>query len=195
MAQEPLTNTTKLIIIGGSSGSLEALLVMLPLFKTTFNIPVILVLHRSNNPDNGLAQLLAARTNLQVKEADEKDSLQPGWIYIAPPDYHLLVEEDGTLSLDQSEKVNYCRPSIDVSFISAAEAYKDRLTAVLLSGANADGAAGMKMVKICGGNNIVQDPASAQVSYMPQQALLVAPIDDVASPEAIAHLLNGITGL
>jgi two-component system chemotaxis response regulator CheB len=192
MEKKPVIHTSKLIVIGGSSGSLDALLVILPILKKEFNIPIVIVVHRSNQSDSGLAELLSTRTTLQIKEADEKDVLEPGWIYIAPADYHLLVEDDETLSLDLSEKVNYCRPSIDVSFISAAAAYKKRLTAVLLSGANADGAAGIKTVKECGGFTIVQHPDESPVSYMPEQAILLSPVDKILKSVDIAAALNNI---
>ncbi|MDE3247712.1 MAG: chemotaxis protein CheB [Bacteroidota bacterium] len=191
MAEVALTNA-RLIIIGGSSGSLEALLQMLPLLKTSFPLPVVLVLHRGTLADNSLTELLASRTTLQVKEADDKDLLEPGCIYIAPPDYHVLLEQDGSLSLDVSEKINFSRPSIDVSFISAAEVYGDGLIAVLLSGANADGALGMLMVAQKGGFVLVQDPATAAVAYMPEKAIQQSPVDRVLEPIAIAALLNKV---
>ena len=192
MEEKQVRGTNRLIIIGGSSGSLEALLAMLPKLDNKFAIPIVIILHRSGNTDNGLTDLLCSKTVLHIKEADEKDRLQRGWIYLAPPDYHLLLEEDGTVSLDASQKVNYSRPSIDVSFMSAAEVYKERLTAVLLSGANADGAGGMKTIKQLGGRNIVQDPAEAVVSYMPEQAMLLSPAADVLTVVNIAKLLNEI---
>jgi two-component system chemotaxis response regulator CheB len=192
MAEKQVGKTKRLIIVGGSSGSLEALLSLLPKLHRKFSIPIIIVLHRSGQPDTGLAELLSTKTYLQLKEADEKELLQPGWIYLAPPDYHLLLEEDGSISLDASQKVNYSRPSIDVSFVSAAAVYKNGLTAVLLSGANADGAQGMQVIKQCGGRNIVQDPAEAAVSYMPEQAILLCGTTDVMGIAKIATLLNSI---
>jgi two-component system, chemotaxis family, protein-glutamate methylesterase/glutaminase len=192
MEEKQLTGSHRLIIIGGSSGSLEALLKMLPSIDKKFSIPIVIILHRSSSTDNGLTELLLTKTVLHIKEADEKDRLRPGWIYLAPADYHLLLEEDGTLSLDASEKINYSRPSIDVSFISAAEVYKEGLTAVLLSGANSDGANGMKTVKQFGGRTVVQDPLEAVVSYMPEQALLLSPADEVLTVVNIAKLLNEI---
>ncbi len=190
MAEEQVIGTTRLIVIGGSSGSLDALLVILPALSPGFTIPIIIVVHRNSNADNGLTELLAVKTSLHIKEADEKDKLLPGWIYLAPPDYHVLVEEDGTISLDASEKVNYCRPSIDVTFTSAAAVYKQELVGVLLSGANADGAKAMSIIKEYGGRNIVQDPAEALVNYMPEQAILLSPVDAVLPAAAIANLLN-----
>ena len=190
MAQKQVKKRTALIVIGGSSGSLDALLILLPLLLPSFSLPIVIVLHRSTSADNGLTDLLAGRTSLHIKEADEKDVLQPGWIYLAPPDYHLLLEENGSISLDASEKVNYSRPSIDVSFISAAAAYGAGLVAVLLSGANADGAQGMRTVKECGGRNIVQDPAEAVVGYMPAQAILLSAVDEVLPAADIAAFMN-----
>ncbi|MEO5681705.1 MAG: chemotaxis protein CheB [Chitinophagaceae bacterium] len=189
MAQKQVTGR-RLIIIGGSSGSLEALMVILPALRKDFTIPVLIVLHRSISADNGLRDLIASRTSLQVKEADEKEILLAGWIYLAPPDFHVLLEEDGTASLDVSEKIHYSRPSIDVSFTSAAPVYRQHLTAVLLSGANSDGAAAMRVVKEYGGNNVVQDPAEAMVSYMPEQAILLAGVKTVLPANQIAVLLN-----
>lgn len=190
MAEKQIAQAPKLIVIGGSSGSLDALLTILPSLKPGFCIPIVMVLHRSYQADNGLTELLAAKTSLQVKEADEKDLLQPGWIYIAPPDYHLLIETNTAVSLDVSEKVHYSRPSIDVTFTSAAHAYGSRLTAVLLSGANADGAQAMVLIKQLGGRNIVQDPEDALVGYMPGQAILLSAIDSIVPAAQIAGLLN-----
>ncbi len=135
MAENKIIRNKKLIIIGGSSGGIEAVLLILEKLRSTFSIPIILVLHRSQAIDNNLTELFAYKTNLTVKEADEKDELLEGHLYIAPPNYHLLIEADGSLSLDVSEKILFSRPSIDVSFESAARAYGPNLTAVLLSGA------------------------------------------------------------
>ncbi|MBC7935875.1 MAG: chemotaxis protein CheB [Rhizobacter sp.] len=191
MAQEQI-NKAGLIIIGGSSGSLEVLMKVLPALKKDFAIPLIIIMHRNTVADSALTELFASRTSLNVKEADEKDALQAGYIYIAPPDYHLLTEADRTLSLDVSERVHYCRPSIDVSFMSAAVAYKNELVAILLSGANADGAAGIKTIKEAGGYTIVQEPGEAGVSYMPEQALLTNAVDRVMKGDELAEWLNNL---
>ncbi len=137
----------EMLAIGGSAGSLEFIIRTLPLFWTSLGIAVIIVLHRKSNGDSTLTNLLATRTSLVVKEVEEKESILPGVIYIAPPDYHVLIEKDYTFSLDYSEKVNYSRPSIDITFESAADVYGQRLACLLLSGSNADGVAGMKAVK------------------------------------------------
>lgn len=190
MAEKQMIIERKLIVIGGSSGSLDALMVIMPLLKKDFAVPVAIVLHRSSTADNGLVNLLAGKTSLHIKEADEKDTLLPGWIYVAPPDYHLLTEENGTLSLDASEKIHYSRPSIEVSFTAAAAVYGKGLTAILLSGANADGALAMSVVKQYGGCNIVQDPEEAIVPFMPAQALALSPVDHILGAAAIAAFLN-----
>ena len=193
MAEEQIKTGFRLVCIGGSSGSLEALSQLLPVLDNRFRLPVLIVLHRSNAMDNGLTTLLASRTSLTIKEAEEKELLQPGSIYLAPPDYHVLLEEDGTLSLDVSEKVHFSRPSIEVSFSSAAHSYKKGLVAVLLSGANADGAAAMIEVKNFGGVTIVQDPQEALVDFMPLRAIQLAPVDYILRAADIVALLNGFS--
>lgn len=190
MEKETMTSPEKLIVIGGSSGSLEVLMNMLPLVDKRLRVPVIIVLHRNNQSDNGLVELFASKTDLIVKEADEKDILQPGTIYIAPPDYHLLIEQDKTLSLDASAKVNFSRPSIDVTFSSAADVFGKGLTTILLSGANADGADAMIHVKQCGGKLIVQDPGEALVGYMPRQAIEQNDVDLILKTEEIGNWIN-----
>lgn len=192
MEKKQVINNDQLIIIGGSSGSLDALLTILPMLKQDFCIPLVIVLHRSLHADNSLADLLASRTTLKVKEADEKDMMERGWLYIAPPDYHLLIEDDGSMSLDCSEKIHYSRPSIDVSFISAAAAYKNRLIGILLSGANADGATGLKTIYQCGGKTIVQNPRDAIVGYMPEQAIDICDRHLIINAADIAAMLNNM---
>ena len=190
MAQNLVTTSAKLIVIGGSSGSLEALMNIFSLLDANFDIPLIIVLHRNNNANTSLTQLLTVKTNLTVKEADEKESINPGYVYLAPPDYHLLIEQDGSFSLDDSEKINYSRPSIDVTFQSAASIYKEGLVAILLSGANADGAGGLTYVKKMGGIAIIQDPDEALFSYMPLQAIAQTTPDAILPATAIAACLN-----
>lgn len=180
----------QLILIGGSSGSLEAILSIFPLLKPGFVIPILLILHRNNQGDDSLALLLSAKTVFFVKEADEKEAILPGNLYIAPADYHLLIEKGRTFSLDASPKVNYSRPSIDVCFTSAATVYKENLIAILVSGANADGAAGLKTVQANGGTIIVQDPKEAIFSYMPEQAIIETLTTNVMNLENIAAFLN-----
>jgi len=178
------------LIIGGSAGSLEVLLKVLPALDTDLAFPVLIVIHRKNGADSLLPELLSGRTRLTVKEAEEKELLLPGVIYIAPSDYHVLVEMDHTLSLDYSEKINYSRPAIDASFQTAAEVYQDRLACILLSGSNADGVDGLKYVKDWGGMAVIQNPDNAQVAYMPNQAKSQVKIDHILNAEDMAEFIN-----
>lgn len=186
-------NTCKALIIGGSAGSLDVLLHLLPGLKSDLSFPIVIVVHRKQGNDLLLANLLASRTTMQVKEAEEKETILAQNIYIAPPDYHLLIERDFSFSLDYSEKVNYSRPSIDVTFQSAAEVYAATLACLLLSGSNADGVNGLKAVKRFGGLALAQDPASASVSYMPEQAILNVDMDAVLPIEEMAAYLNSLS--
>jgi len=149
-------------------------------------------LHRKSNTDSILIDLFQTKTTLTVKEADEKDVLEKGCIYIAPADYHLLIEDNGTLSLDFSEKINFSRPSIDVTYQSAAEVYGSRVACLLLSGASSDGTAGLKYVKYKGGMTIVQNPATAEVAYMPQQAIAGVAIDYIIDADKIPAFINAL---
>ncbi|ALL04144.1 chemotaxis protein CheB [Pedobacter sp. PACM 27299] len=177
-------------IIGGSAGSLEVLLKVLPAVNPSLSFPIVIVIHRKHGADSLLPGLLSSRTTMPVKEADEKEMMVPGIIYIAPSDYHLLIEMDRTFSLDYSEKVNYSRPAIDVTFQTAAEAFKEELVCLLLSGSNADGVNGLATVKQWGGIAVIQHPDSAQVAYMPEQARKNVAIDRILRIEEIAAFIN-----
>ena len=178
------------LIIGGSAGSLDVLLKVLPLISPSLSFPIVIVIHRKHGADSLLPELLSGRTALRVKEIDEKERIEPGTIYIAPSDYHTLIEQDHSFSLDYSEKINYSRPAIDATFQTAAEVYKEKLTCILLSGSNADGVDGLKSVKIWGGTTVIQDPATAQVAYMPQQAAIHAKIDYILNIKDMADFIN-----
>jgi two-component system chemotaxis response regulator CheB len=190
MAKGQLMNRSgKTIVIGGSAGSLSPLLRIIPLLRNDMNVSVLIVMHRMpSSEDNVLQEVLESRTSLEVKEVDDKDDLLPGRIYIAPPDYHVLVEKDGSMTLDDSEKVNFSRPSIDVTFETAAEVFGPSLVAVLLSGANADGAAGLIKVKEKGGRVIIQDPATADFGFMPQKGLEVVTADLILKKDNVDWL-------
>jgi two-component system chemotaxis response regulator CheB len=189
MAQDEMI---ELVIIGGSSGSLDAILKILPKLRRDFIMPIIIVMHRNIASDSVLEEVLASRTNLKVVEAEEKEMISSGYIYIAPPDYHLLIENDHTISLDYSEKVNYSRPSIDVSFESAAEVYREKLACIILSGANADGTKGIMYAKRVGSKIIIQDPVEAIVPFMPEHAIAHASINNVLSIQGIISFLNAL---
>lgn len=173
------------IVIGCSYGGLQALEKILSELPKGFPIPLAVVQHISPNPGGLLASLLGRTANLTVKEAEDKETVAPGTIYLAPPDYHLLIERGAAFSLSSDEKVNYSRPSIDVLFESAADAYGPGLMGVILTGANADGAIGLKRIKEQGGFTVVQDPRTAAASEMPRAAIeqtgpdLVIPLEEI----------------
>ncbi|QEC44776.1 chemotaxis protein CheB [Pseudobacter ginsenosidimutans] len=190
MEKDLLNRTFNLIIIGGSAGSLQVILKLLPELRLQLPVTIVIVLHRKPSHDETLVELLSAKSRWPVREVEEKEPILPNHIYIAPADYHLLVESDFTFSLDVSEKVNYSRPSIDIAFESAAEVYGPSVLAILLSGANADGQEGMQNIKSAGGACIVQDPDTAEVAYMPLQAITHVEIDNVLHAEEMAPFLN-----
>lgn len=175
----------KIIAIGGSAGSLEVVLKIIEALPSATQSVFIIVLHRKNSSDSILPDLLSSKTTLPVKEVEDKEPIQAGTIYIAPPDYHLLIEDEETFALDSSEKVQYSRPSIDVSFESIADCFDKNVLSILLSGANADGAQGLAAIKAEGGYTIAQDPSTADVGYMPQQAINLGIVDSILSPEEI----------
>ena len=177
------------IVIGVSSGGMNAMKVIFKLLPKDFNIPIIIVQHISPRSDNQWISLLNDKSNLYIKEADEKEKIEPGKIYIAPPNYHLLVERNKTFSLTIDERVNFARPSIDVLFESAAEAYKSKLIGVVLTGSNDDGTKGMKRIKEYGGLTIVQDPDTAESSYMPASAIAAMEVDYILALDGIINLL------
>ena len=154
------------------------------------NFAVVIIFHRKRYDDSSLLKLLTDRTEFIVKEAEEKEQMRPGVIYLAPPDYHLLVEKDETFSLDDSEKVNFSRPSIDVTFESASEVLGDKLACLLLSGSNADGVAGLMKAKASHALVFIQDPASAEVSYMPKLATERVPFELLIKDDNIEELIR-----
>lgn len=184
--------TCEAFIIGGSAGSLSVLLSALPGIRSDLDFPIIVVLHRKPGKDSILTDLLASRTNLKVKEIDEKEMIQPATVYIAPPNYHLLIEKNRSFSLDASEKINFSRPSIDVTFESAAEVYGEHTFCLLLSGANSDGTAGLQHVNAKKGVVLVQKPESAVVPFMPQNAVQHLEVDEILDLNEISDYINNL---
>ncbi len=179
-----------LIAIGGSAGSLQPMLEIVEYLKPQFSIPVLLILHRNPAYTSPLENVVMQRTRKVVKEVEEKEKIKPNHIYICPADYHVLIEKDNSFSLDDSEKVNFCRPSIDVVFRSAADVFKNKLICILLSGANADGAAGLSYAKKEGSITIIQDPGEAKVPFMPAEAIKTVKADHVLNVSGITGFLN-----
>jgi two-component system chemotaxis response regulator CheB len=177
------------IVVGVSSGGMNAMKVMFSLLPKDFNTPIIIVQHIGAHSDSRWIIILNDKSNLPIKEADEKEKIEDGNVYIAPPNYHLLIEKERTFSLTVDERVNYSRPSIDVLFESAADAYADKLIGIILTGSNNDGTNGIKRVIECGGLAIIQNPETAESAYMPKSAIAAVKPDYVLSLEAIAELL------
>ncbi len=185
--------TTEILLIGGSAGSISVLLEVLPHLNDHLSFPIMVVVHRKAHPESILEGLLGFRSRLPVEEAYDKMTLKANYIYLVPADYHLLFENKQMVSLDCSEKVNYSRPSIDVTFQSAAQIYMKHTVALLLSGANTDGLEGLRYIAQQQGTVLVQDPDTAEIAYMPQQALLNLQVDTVLKPEEMASFINQLS--
>ncbi len=177
------------LVVGASAGGIHALRIVLGALPSAFAVPVFVVQHFPVNTAMFLPTLLAEGCALPITEAEDKASVQSGHVYIAAPGYHLLIEMDGTMALSADEVVNCSRPSIDVLFESAARVYGEALVGILLTGANNDGAQGIKTVRALGGYTIVEDPATAEAAAMPLAALNATPVDVVAPLDEIARLL------
>ncbi|MCU1729444.1 chemotaxis protein CheB [Pseudomonas sp. 7P_10.2_Bac1] len=179
----------KAIVIGASAGGVEALLAIFADLQPGYRLPIIVVLHLPDDRRSLLASVFARRLSMPVKEVDDKEPIVPGTLYFAAPGYHVSVEHDYSFSLSREERVHYSRPSIDYLFESAADVYQDALAAILLTGANQDGAQGLDTVKQLGGLTVVQDPAQAWVPTMPLAALERCQPDAILPLEGIARLL------
>ncbi len=180
------------VVIGVSAGGLAALGKILPRLPRNFPLPVIIVQHLSPSSDNYMIRHFNSQSQITVKEADEKEEIKPGFAYFAPPNYHLLIETDFTFSLSTEERVNFSRPSIDVLFESAVDAYCGSLIGIILTGASSDGSKGLKRIKDCGGLTIVQNPKEAEVSVMPDAAIRLFRVDKVLLLDEIATFLAGL---
>ena len=180
----------RVVVIGVSAGGIAALGQLLPRLPADFPLPLVVVQHIHPSGGDYLPSSLDGRCALAVKQADEKEALRPGTVYLAPANYHLLIEADATLSLSLEGPVRYARPSADVLFDSAVEAFGGRVVGVVLTGANDDGAAGLKRIKEAGGAALVQQPESAECDAMPRAALEATPVvDGVLDLEGLAERL------
>jgi two-component system chemotaxis response regulator CheB len=180
--------------MGASWGGLRAVETVLGALPAGFGAPVVIAQHRRHDtPEGVLVQMLGACCALTVREAEDKQSLDPGVVLVAPADYHLLIEL-GAVALSVDEPLNYSRPSIDILFNSAADAYGERVAGVVLTGANADGALGLARIARRGGKAIVQDPETAERHEMPDAALLTTPEAQVLALEEIGPALAALCG-
>ena len=178
----------EIVVVGTSFGGLAALQVVLPALARNFPLPVVVVQHRGKDSDN-LCEFLQRHSALPLTEPNDKEAIVPGRIYLAPRDYHLLVEREG-FALSTEAPVGYARPSVNVLFESAADVYQERVVGVVLTGANADGARGLAKIKAYGGLCVVEDPAGAASSGMPRAALAATPVDAILPLPEIAPFLN-----
>lgn len=182
----------KAIVIGASAGALEALGAVLSPLPADYELPIIIVVHIPPDKKSVMAEVLQTKCSMTVKEAEDKEPLSSGTVYISPPDYHLLVEKEGILSLSVEDPVLYSRPSINVLFETAADAFGEQLIGIILTGANHDGADGITRVCGEGGKAIVLDPAKAFVSTMPEAALRACPAAEKMSLEEISSYLKKV---
>jgi two-component system, chemotaxis family, protein-glutamate methylesterase/glutaminase len=184
---------TQVVVVGASWGGLKAVGTVLQGLPMGFAAAVVLAQHRAPRSTEALVHVLQGQSVLMVREVEDKDAVEPGRVYVAPPDYHLLLER-GHFGLSLDDRVQYSRPSIDVLFESAASAYGAGVAAVVLTGANEDGAAGLIAVKRAGGITIVQDPATAESVVMPQAAVASGAADKVLPLSDIAPFLVELCG-
>lgn len=182
------------IVIGASAGGLDALKTLISHLPGDFSLPITTVLHLHRNTKDELINLLRRSTRLTVKYAGDKEKLNGGCLYIAPPDYHLLIEDDKTFSLSVDEPVNYSRPSIDVTFESASDAFREHVIGIILTGANGDGSKGLKRIKERGGTAIVQNPQSAQYPEMPLAAISETEVDNILDIDEISGKIYELLG-
>jgi two-component system chemotaxis response regulator CheB len=182
------------VAIGTSAGGFEALSVVLPALPRDMRASVFVVLHIPRDRPSLLVELFQPKCRVRVFEATDKAPVEPGAVYFAPPDYHLLIDQGPALALSADELVNFSRPSIDVLFESAADVYKNRLLGIILTGASHDGAAGLEAVAKAGGLTIVQDPETAEARVMADAAVRLRAPDFTLSLSAIAQLLRTLDG-
>ena len=175
----------KIVVIGTSLGGLSALKIILGNLPADFLVPIAIVQHRHKESNNTLQELLQESSLLPIREVEDKDEILSGHIYLAPADYHLLVELDH-FALSTDQPVSYARPSIDVLFESAADVYTEQVIGVILTGANQDGMQGLKKIKARGGLTIVQEPATSECDIMPEAAISAVAVDWILTLSNIA---------
>jgi two-component system chemotaxis response regulator CheB len=180
------------VVIGTSAGGLQAITAIIGDLPASFRLPIVIVQHRSKDQRELLEEVLQQKCQLRVKQADEKENLLPGTAYIAPPDYHLLLELDKTFSLSTDPPVLFSRPAIDVLFESAAIAYGKRVAGILLTGASSDGTKGLLAIRKSGGYTVAQDPAEAQFPLMPKSAIMGGAAQKILTLRGINECLKKI---
>ena len=183
------------IVIGASTGGFRGLCQILPLLPVEFALPIIIAQHRMKDSETLLEHLLDFRCMIHIKQAEEKELIQPGKVYFAPPDYHILIESDQTLSLSIEPPVCHARPSINVLFETAADVYGEKLAGIILSGNNNDGQQGARYLKRLGGLLVVQDPLSAEAPALPKTVIAAMNVDHILPLHQIGSLLLNLPAL
>lgn len=179
-------------MIGGSAGSFQVVVKLLNALNQHYPVPVFLCLHRLKHVRSGFVEALSIKSGIPVVEPYDKENIKPGKAYLAPANYHMYIELGNKIALSTEETVNHSRPSIDLSFMTAALAYREKLVGIILSGANRDGAYGLKKVKDMGGLCIVQDPEECEVRTMTEASLQTTPVDHIMRTEQIIQFLKKI---
>ncbi|MDB4918646.1 chemotaxis protein CheB [Mucilaginibacter sp.] len=182
-------HNSDIVLLGGSAGSFKLLFGIVKFLPPDLNKAVIIVMHRKRNFTSEMERLFAQNSRMLLREIGDKDKINKGTIYVAPANYHVLIESDGHFSLDVSDAVWYSKPSIDITFESAAEIYKNKCTAILLSGANQDGAQGLLKLRNAGSLTIAQHPDDAEMPEMPNEAININAVDYVLRTNEIFELL------
>jgi two-component system chemotaxis response regulator CheB len=185
----------ELLVIGCSAGGFNLVFNIVTSMPATMPVPVIVIIHRSRKYRSSVEELLGEKAKVQVKIADDKEKLRKGCVYFAPADYHVLIEPEGTVALDASEPVHFCRPAIDVTFQSASDVYGAGTMGMLLSGANEDGADGLAYITRNKGIAVIQDPAVAEVKTMPQAAVRKCRSGMILTNEELFALVGVLAGI
>jgi two-component system chemotaxis response regulator CheB len=185
-------NKIKAIIIGGSAGGIKALESLLPALDKLGDFSLIVALHRHPSSDSAIIDILQKLTVFKVKEIEDKEIISPGFIYIAPAGYHVLIDDKKTFSLSVDNEHSYNHPSINAAFETAAKVYQNELIGIILTGANDDGARGIKKIKEYNGFTISQNPQDAEVALMPQASINTGSIDEILSLKEIYYFLKEV---
>jgi len=183
-------NNYKALVIGGSAGSFQVIVYILSHLPKDFPMPIFLSLHRLKHVRTGFIEALSIKSNIKIVEPNDNELPKKGVAYLAPANYHMLINLDKRISLSISKQVNHSRPSIDLSFQTAAEAYKDKMVGLILSGANKDGAKGLQKVYDYKGYTLIQDPKDAQISTMPNAVLSLFKPDKILDYKALSEFIN-----
>ena len=185
-----LNNSYKAVVIGGSAGSFQGMVKILSQLPKGFPLPIIMCLHRLKHVRNGFVEALSIKSVVQVTEPFDKENIKKGGVYLAPANYHMSVELGNHFALSTEEMLNNSRPAIDITLSTSGFVYRDKLVGILLSGANRDGALGMKNIAEKGGLTIVQEPTECMIDTMPKAALAITKIDHVLRVDQIVEFLK-----